>query len=1260
MAAVAGEEFAGTERFEVLRRIGAGGMGMVYEALDRETRERVALKTLRSMGPEALLLFKREFRALSDLEHPNLVSLGELFEDGGQWFFTMELVDGEPLLAAVRTAEPPAAPAERDVFEDTESTADLPAPPAPADRTTVPAGMARGPSSAPPASRGAPGRLRWVDEAKLRSALEQLARGLAALHEAQKVHRDIKPSNVLMTPEGRVVILDFGVIAEVAEHDAGDEKMVGTVSYMAPEQAAAQRVGPEADWYAVGVVLYQALTGQLPVRGTLQEIAVLKRVLEPPPPSTLCPGIPADLDRLCVDLLRIDPRARPTAREVLRRLGADEASTPSGPSAAPRFVGRHAESAARRAAFDQSRAGAAVTVLVRGESGVGKSALVRRFAESIAAAEGALVLRSRCYERESVPYKAIDGVVDAMSRHLAALPEDEARALVPPHAGLLGQVFPVLGKVDAIARAAREGHGSALDPQTLRARLFAALRELCARIAARRPLVLCIDDLQWADADGLALLAEIMRPPGAPRLLLVATVRAALATETGPAGVAAVAAAIPGEVRQLALESLPPDDARALAAALLGEEAEGISAIASEAGGHPLFIDELVRRRLARAEDAGPVRLDDALWARITRLEPPARRLLELVVVAGAPIAQEAAARAAGLEPGDFAKQAALLRAANLARTGGARRSDAIEPYHDRLRAAVLAHLDGGEKTGMHHRLAQALEAAATPDLEALAMHWRDAGEAAKAAGYAGRAAEVAVRALAFDRAARLYRMAIELAPPAGADAVRLQSKLGDALANAGRGADAADAYLAAVPLCTREAEALDLRRRAADQLLRSGHLDRALAAFADVLAAVDLAAPATPKTALAMLLARRAQVRLRGLGFKERAEADVPPEQLTRIDACYAVGAGLGLVDFMRGSYFQVRALLLALEAGEPKRVARSLAGEVCYSSADGGRGRARTAKLHGHTAELARRLGDPYSLAWAAGCGGVAAALEGRWSAAQVACDRGEAMFRDECTGAVWEVNTMRWFALWALAYLGRIGEVSRRVPLGLRDAADRGDLYAVVSHSTGLQTLCWLADDDPAEAHGRCRDALERWSQRTFNVEHWWAMLAERQIDLYLGHGADAHRELTAEWPRLSGSLLLMAQLTELEARHLRARTALAAAEGRAKKDLLRAAELDARAIRRASMPWSDPLADLIDAGVAARRGEAERAIGRLTVAARGLDAADMHLYAAAARHRRGALEGGDEGRELMAKAERFMTAEGIKAPAKMIAMLAPGWE
>ncbi|MGH7293482.1 MAG: serine/threonine-protein kinase, partial [Polyangiaceae bacterium] len=477
------------ERFELGRCLGEGGMGIVYEALDRESGTRVALKTLRHMTADSLARLKREFRAMQDVQHPNLISLGELVSERDRWFFTMELVEGSDVLQYVRG---------RSVALDEQSPPSESTERATALAPTVPFKRAQ--------STGA------FDEARLRAVLPQLADALCALHAAGLVHRDIKPSNVRVDREGRVVLLDFGLVVDLGADTASMVQMAGTPSYMAPEQAASGKVGAEADWYAFGVLLFEMLTGAVPFVGPPLSVMMRKQMEEPPRPSSVAALVPSDLEALCLELMRFDPAARPAGGAVLRALGAPSGLRPaaaglslSSQTQTTPFVGRSAELEVLLEAFRDTRQGRTVTVVVEGESGVGKSALVRRFSEHIAIDHPDLVvLAGRCYERESVPYKAFDEVVDALGRFLGRLGAAEARQLVPTKPMPLVKVFPVLRRVEAIAELSR-GEQPALDPFELRGRAFSALRDLLTRLGDRRPLVVIIDDVQWADADSRAL-----------------------------------------------------------------------------------------------------------------------------------------------------------------------------------------------------------------------------------------------------------------------------------------------------------------------------------------------------------------------------------------------------------------------------------------------------------------------------------------------------------------------------------------------------------------------------------------------------------------------------------------------------------------------------------------------------------------------------------------------------------------------------------
>ena len=545
------------------------------------------------------------------------------------------------------------------------------------------------------------------------------------------------------------------------------------------------------------------------------------------------------------------------------------------------------------------------------------------------------------------------------------------------------------------------------DPFALRRRAFAALRELLGRISDRQALVLYIDDLQWSDADSTMLLEDLLRPPDAPPLLLISSFRSediepkpflgALLEKTGTETCLEVLVNVLSKAESVGLVR----DLLGAHAAVVEPFADGIL---REARGNPFLLEQLARYAATNDQTASSgITLGMMLEARLRHQPQGARRFLNTLAVAGRPINPEVVYQAANL-PGDELPLVSSLRAAQFLRSGG--EGHAVELYHDRIRETLASQIDPATVTQIHRGLAQAIEARGIDDPEALFEHYMGAGERVRAATHAAVAARKAATALAFDHAAAFYRRALELAPVRGAELVDLKRGLAETLANAGRPAEAAQAFLDLAPI-TSASHSLDFKRRAAEQLLMGGHINEGLELIKSVLSAAGFTLPAGPKRALLSLLLRRMQIRLRGLNFIERGSGQIPESDLFRIDICWGVTAGLGFVDLIRGADFQSRHLLLALRAGEPNRVARALAFEAVQTATRGGGARKRHLQIVRRAEELSAKLNQPHAVGLALWAIGGGAYLMGDWKKAAEFCERASEILRDQCTGVAWELN-------------------------------------------------------------------------------------------------------------------------------------------------------------------------------------------------------------------------------------------------------------
>ncbi len=1215
--------------YHVVGRLGRGAMGLVYEAIDPRDGTPLAIKMVQGMSPEAVFRFKREFRSLASFEHPNVVSLYDLFMEEGRLFFTMELIQGVDLVTwlcgpqITKHHHHPCA-----------------------------------------------------DPAKIVDVFTRLATGLHAIHRAGLLHRDLKPSNVLVTDQGRVVILDFGLVRDDRLDEArsltDDGVLMGTPLYMSPEQAGNEPLGPASDWYAVGEMLYEALTGRPPFAG-LGMLALLsaKRDSLPPHPSTHVADLPPHLVSLAMDLLARRPEERPDGDAMLERLGAADRA-PAPVPARRIFLGREAEIQTLGRALAATATGRPVVALVEGPSGIGKTTLVEEFIERAGAGRDLLVLRGRCSEREAIPYKALDSVMDALSMVLRGLPTvAEVRALLPRDMGALCRLFPVLLRVPAIGMVPGRVD-SVTDPAEARRRSFTALGELWGRIADQQRLVIWIDDLQWSDLDSVVLLDAVLRAPDAPAAMLVCTFRPPSSAGNEPLVRFLEELDRRGDalhVERIRLQPMGERDATLLALGLLGERDRRSRALAEEVAreseGSPFFVEELVRY-VRRTEGATPaqattsdsaVSLDNVIRHRLRELPPEARNLVEVLAVAGGRLASGIAMSVAF---GDGRGNEILrrLQHEHLVRFGTGT-DDVVEIQHDRIREAALRDIAAERLPGIHLALGRALAAFGNADEVALSHHFRQAGEERLATAHTLAAADQAAEALAFDRAAQLYQAALGLRALSDQDASAVQAKLGDALANAGRLYDSAQAYLRAAEHATPD-DAVEWLRRAAEHLLSSGHGEEGRVVLRRVLERVGLDLPKSDARAIASLLRQRAWLAVRGLRHREDDPATIPTRTLQRLDVCWTAARGLIYTDGLAGADFHARHLQLALRSGDPVRIARALGCEahlMLALSADPKLKRAQA--LLERAAELAERSGSPYARAMVVECSGHGWIAVGQWKRAAEEIERAIAMFREHCTGVSHEIGYCRAHAAICWLMMGRVAALTPVAYELLRDARERAHPYAEGFARGLLGNIVLLAPDRVEEAEEQLliyrREAPRRFQAHLLNY-----VCQTAALERYRGRPDAAWEAAERDWPSVAKLALLRSPHARGEMLLWRGACAVAAATTAADpRPLLRIAHAMADALARHPSLHGRGYGDLTKAGAVALQGDDEGAAALLRRAIGAFEARHMDGFAAAARHRLGHLLGGDEGEAQLEAAQSYMKREGIVRPDRFVDMTAPGF-
>lgn len=1250
-------------RFLLKRLLGTGSFGSVYLAEDPRSHAQVAIKHLRRASPTHLFRFKNEFRLMANIVHPHLVRYHELQELDRHWYLVMEYIDGRDLLSHVRGLPPPMT-GDGDTLMLIAGDIDMSDAYvlSSKERTGDDGSDHRQPLDSPD---GEAGKLE-----RIRAALPQLADGLSHLHQAGIFHRDLSPRNILVDGTGRIVILDFGMALQ-ADYDLADHARnlcIGTPAYMAPEQLTGHYAGAASDWYAVGVLLYEMLTGMVPLYGCPIRLLRLKSKKKPRDPRLLVPDLPDDLCELCMDLLAIAPQDRPVdAAERLRRCAEPPVIPHGDPNAiatippptgnpAP-FVGRGVPLRRLYESFGTWAAhGAGRVVMVHGGSGMGKSALIRRFLHGLGDRE--LVLHGHCFQREHAAFKTLDSLSESLCRHLQGLDDDEVERLLPDDIPYLARMLPPLLLVPAIERRTSITSLPELPPEDMFQHALSALRVLLRRLSLHRRLIAVIDDLQWADDDSLNLLTRLLAPPAAPSLLLILGLRSDGGITVPRLSSAFRKALVPQDL--IEVEPLNHDESVTLLRQLLpacDPATQTFSDLERNAGGNPLLLRELAAAYRQAAQDRAPgipILVGDLFTRRVASLPGPLRQLLECVAVAGRPLSLDILGHAAGRGL-DVQKAVSQLCAAFLLSQTQTKGHPQVMVFHDLLREALLNNLAPEDRRRHHAILAQLLAREGDDEADAVSRHWLAAGEPWQALAPSLVAADRAMHMGDADRALSIYRRLLDAMPdPPLPD---LQLRMADALAMTGHNDQAAQAYSRAAEDRTFPGR-LHALQRAASHFLRCGHIDEGVRCAQEVLEAIGQRWHEHPGATWMTLQGHR--LRLWWGGMRTPIIPHTAPTSAIcqQLDTLRSVAQGLNGIDAVRSAELHTRHLLLALTTGDAPAICHGLAWEAILTANEGGPGSTeRAQELMAWGRDIAASLPDDQALAWCHTAQAFMAMAKARWESAIASCIQAEGLFRRICADSTWERGSL--YALcWlpSLMRLGRLAELRRLVEEVEQEHALVGDLYILVTLRTTVKPWLHLTDGDPRAARQQADAAIASWSQQGWTLQHLHALTAHIHAALYCGDGPEAQRLLADSWPRFRASMQMQLQAERVTMIYLHGQAVVMCAADQPTVHNLTAEILqDITRLDQEDTALAKAHAATLRAALLAVQGDNAAAALAYHRAARIHDALDMPLHTAACRRQQAVLAGDTAGLDT---ADHILRGFGIREPAHMAAALIAG--
>lgn len=711
------------ERYRLNELIGRGGMGVVYRGHDILLQREIALKLMAntSMGDDVRQRMLREAQLAAQLTHPNIVAVHDAGQVSGTPYIVMELVEGHTLR-----------------------------------------------------------QFRGESLNQVIVIAEQICLALSHAHQHGVVHRDLKPENIIIGSNGIVKLMDFGLAHLHTSNLTATGVMLGTVNYMAPEQIRGDKLDPRTDLYALGVMLYEMLTGSVPFEADTALAVITQHLYAPPVPACARNAqIPAVLDGLISQLLSKEPAERPNSAEEVRAALLASISVPAEeqPADVPaleritrgRLIGRREEVQQVRAHLRQAMAGKGGLVLISGEPGIGKSRLAQEVMAE-ADASGGHVLRALCFEEGGGPYDVFAQLLRTVLLEDIALPElpDFVLSDLLTIAPDLQSAFP-----DHLPQPVG-------DSQFQQQRLLQSVNTFFQRLAEKRLLVVVIEDLHWADASTLIQIGHLARHLAHWPLLLLATYREVELTHN-PAFQRLLAGLNRERVgTRIKIARLGLDETRTLLASMFAEEItdDFLEGIYKETEGNPFFVEEICKALL----ESGRLYYQEGQWhrpsiqelripqgirvaieERVGKLPHECREVLNMAAIFGQRFYYDALQLASNMD--DELVLLALEQAedAQLIQGSSDNYGVSFTFVHALIPSSLAENLNILRRQRMHARAAEALLQVRPDDFETLAHHFSAAGNLDKAIEYYRMAAARSRSVYAYDLALEQIQTVVDL-----------------------------------------------------------------------------------------------------------------------------------------------------------------------------------------------------------------------------------------------------------------------------------------------------------------------------------------------------------------------------------------------------------------------------------------------------------------------------------------------------------------